>query len=171
MFCVNLAWPCVAVYECVVCVCAGRQGVNKQQIPQGRVHSVDMLLKPNFLIFQLNSHLASPPDMQRYWTLLFPPRAPSSPRKKHQHITDISMQQAFSGKHQLLHSWILLPGFFSKAQRLLSNKTFPLSLTRGKKSNIITSHSLSQSHIVQLCLGNCFVFHMNPAEEAFKCTL
>lgn len=40
VFCANL-----------VCAAVCWQGVNKQQIPQGRVHSVDMLLKLNFLIF------------------------------------------------------------------------------------------------------------------------
>ena len=68
--CFNLVWVCVCV--CVLCACPGR-GVNKQRVPQGRVHPVDTLLEPNFLIFYLISHLVPPLDMQPNWPLLIPP--------------------------------------------------------------------------------------------------
>lgn len=53
------------------CVC---QGVNKQQILQDRVYSVDMLLKPNFLLFKLISHLVSTMDMYSYFPIIKKPK-------------------------------------------------------------------------------------------------
>lgn len=144
-----LVWLCVCVFACVfACVYVWR-GLNRQQLPQGRVYSVDMLLKQNFLILQLISHFMCMMNMSFYRIL--------------RHI-DTGLKQANN-----LYCQALVTGFLSKAQCFLSNKT--LSLPNTRQTDITTAHFLSQSDIVLLRRSTCSVFHINPAEEALKCSL
>lgn len=99
-----LLWVCVCLRVCT-CVYVW-QGLNRQQLPQGKVYSVDMLLKQNFPI---------PANQSRYIY------------DEHVVLQDTAphVRQANN-----LYRQAPVTGFLSKAQCFLSNKTLSLPHTR-----------------------------------------